>query len=125
MLYLYEVTDTALMDLYAGSSLFAFTSMYEGFGLPLLEAMSCGAPVVAASNSSIPEVVGDAGLLYADGDEVALSRSILLMLSEPEMRLELKQRGYQRSRQYSWKASASATLGVYRDAVECHRRTAK
>ncbi len=108
------VADADLPALYAGADLFVYPSLYEGFGLPPLEAMACGAPVVTSNTSSLPEVVGDAGVLVDPHDEAALSRTLEALLSDPDRRARLASSGLERSREFSWERCARQTLDVYR-----------
>jgi len=111
--FLSGVSDDELVGLYNAATVFAFPSHHEGFGLPLLEAMACGTPVVAAHNSSIPEVVGDAALLVDSTDTVALSTAIAQVLADPELRKGLGRKGLQRARMFSWERCARETLSIY------------
>ena len=107
------VGDAALRALYAGAAAFAFPSRYEGFGLPPLEAMSVGTPVVVAAASSLPEVVGDAALTFPPGDHAALAAALARVLAEPRLREELAERGRARAAGFSWNRTAAATLELY------------
>lgn len=102
-----------LVDLYSAALCLVFPSRYEGFGLPLLEAMACGCPVVAYDNSSVPEVVGDAGVLVPDGDVSALARWVAEIALYPARAAALRQAGLRRARQFSWRKAARATIGAY------------
>lgn len=108
-----RVTDSELADLYAGAICLLFPSRYEGFGLTALEAMACGCPVVAYDNSSLPEVVGDAGLLVRDGDARLLGRTAAELASNSERRQELVARGLDRARLFTWERTARETIAVY------------
>jgi glycosyltransferase involved in cell wall biosynthesis len=99
--------------LYSGAACFVYPSLYEGFGLPPLEAMACGAPVIASNASSLPEVVGDAGLLVAPQDVDALAEAMIAVLSDEELRASLRQKGAARAKRFSWEKTARETLGVY------------
>lgn len=99
--------------LYSGAEVFVYPSLYEGFGLPPLEAMACGVPVVAARSSSIPEVVGDGGLLYDPYDEEELSEALLRIMLDETLREELAGRGHQQQAQFSWAKAATETWMVY------------
>ena len=105
-----RVDDTELADLYSAAGCFVFPSRYEGFGLPCLEAMACGCPVAAFRNSSLPEVVDDAGVLVEDGDAVALGRAAARMSGDPE---QWRRAGLKRAKEFSWRKAARATIAAY------------
>jgi glycosyltransferase involved in cell wall biosynthesis len=105
------VSDDELARLYSGALAFVFPSLYEGFGLPVLEAMSCGAPVVTTRVSSIPEVAGDA-VLYAESDN--LTEVLRRVIGDPELRLTLRRRGLARAAGYSWTRTAEGVLAACR-----------
>lgn len=112
------VPEEELGALYSGASVFVYPSLYEGFGLPPLEAMTCGAPVVAADRTALPEVLGHAALL-ADPQEVGeFAEAILSLLDHPERRLELSAAGQRHARRFTWAATARATLEAYRQFAE-------
>ena len=102
---------------YAAATVFTLPSLYEGFGMPLLEAMACGTPVVTTSSSSLPEVVGEAGLIVPPTDAEALGAALLRLLRDAELRAELRERGLQRARRFSWRETAERTLAAYQDAA--------
>ena len=106
-----------LRALYSRADAFVFPSRYEGFGLPLVEAMACGCPVVAADNSSIPEVTGDAALLVDSNDEDALANAIVKVLGDTDLRAQLIGRGSRQAGRFSWRRCAETTLAVYRSVV--------
>jgi glycosyltransferase involved in cell wall biosynthesis len=108
-----SLNEDDLTTLYSAADCFAFTSLYEGFGLPPLEAMACGAPVVCSNKTSLPEVVGDAALLVDPLDTPALSAAILQVLTTPETAQELRARGLVRAQLFSWKRTAMETLSIY------------
>jgi glycosyltransferase involved in cell wall biosynthesis len=108
------VRESDLPALYSGALCFVYPSYFEGFGLPPLEAMSCGAPVVAGDRTSLPEVVGDAGLLIDPFDTGALARAVERLLDDPDLRADLRERGLSRSRLFDWRETARRTLQVYR-----------
>ena len=87
---------------YSGASVAVTPSLYEGFGLPVLEAMACGAPVVSSNASSLPEVVGDAGLLYQSDSVEALEAALLSVLADSELAARLRSAGFVRAREFSW-----------------------
>ncbi len=106
-----------LAALMSGALAFVFPSLYEGFGLPVLEAMACGTPVLASSSSSLPEVVGEAGLLANPLDTEALADALVRLVSEPALRQDLSARGLERARQFTWRSCAQQTLTVLREAA--------
>ena len=111
------VTDAELRALYSRATVFAFPSRYEGFGLPPLEAMSFGTPVIAARAASIPEVVGDAAVLFPPGDAGALAAGLGTVLTDAELREDLARKGQERAAEFSWTASAEKTAALYTDAL--------
>jgi glycosyltransferase involved in cell wall biosynthesis len=106
-----------LVSEYQHAALLIMTSRYEGFGFPVLEAMACGIPVVAFSNSSITEVVGDAGILVPDGDVPAMVSAVRAVLDDPVRRSELSLRGLQRVRDFSWERSVSQHAELYEEVA--------
>ncbi len=107
------VADEDLPALYSLASLFAFPSHYEGFGIPVLEAMACGTPVVCANNSSLPEIAGDAALLIEATDTEALANAMLQLVIDTSLREKLIQRGYEQARKFRWEEAARRLLDVY------------
>ena len=116
--FLKHVPDRDLALIYNQASLFVFPSHYEGFGLPPLEAMACGTPVVAADNSSIPEVVGEAGIVADSEDFGALALAMARVLDDPALQVELVRKGLERARHFSWERFGRQTLEVYELAKE-------
>jgi glycosyltransferase involved in cell wall biosynthesis len=106
-----------LPALYSLADLFVFPSLYEGFGLPLLEAMACGCPVVTSTAGSCPEVAGDAALLVDPRDPAAIAGAVQLLLDDPGLRAELVARGLERVPRFTWAAAAARTLAVLRAAA--------
>jgi len=116
------VPEQDLPIFYNAADVFVFPSLYEGFGLPVLEAMACGAPVVALNSSSIPEVVGDAGILIDPVDvDGALVRALEDLLTDPSRRQLLRERGLKRAKQFSWQKAAVETLKIYEDCYRLHK----
>jgi glycosyltransferase involved in cell wall biosynthesis len=107
------VADEDLPALYNGADLFVFPSLYEGFGLPVLEAMACGTPVVTSNTSSLPEVTGEAALLVDPYDVAAISTAMRRVLTDPELARGLRERGLARAAQFSWERTARETVAVY------------
>jgi len=103
---------------YSSATVFAFPSRYEGFGLPLLEAMACGAPVVSSSASSLPEVVGDAGLLVDPSDVEGWCEALRQLLEDEPRRQALAAAGQARAQAFSWRRMAQETVQVYREVLE-------
>jgi glycosyltransferase involved in cell wall biosynthesis len=106
-----------LNALYTGATAFAFPSLAEGFGLPPLEAMACGTPVVASDLSSIPEVVGDAGLLVDPRNPEAFAAALDRVLGDEALRADLRVKGFARVKAFTWERCARETLAVYRELL--------
>jgi alpha-1,3-rhamnosyl/mannosyltransferase len=112
--YLGYVREVFLPALYSGCRAFLYPSLYEGFGLPLLESMACGAPVLTSNCSSMPEVVGDAGILVDPCDILSLSNGIERVLTDETWRSRAVALGIERARPMTWDVSARKTVEVYR-----------
>jgi glycosyltransferase involved in cell wall biosynthesis len=112
-----SVSDSDLAVLYNGCELFVFPSLYEGFGLPPLEAMACGAPVVCSNTSSLPEVVGDAARLVDPLDIRALADSIRGVMADSILHRHMRKKGLERARAFTWERNAAQTMEVYRKVV--------
>lgn len=107
-----------LPALYSMAAAFVLPSLYEGFGIPSLEAMACGTPVVASNTSGIPEAVGDAAILVDPMDSEDIARGLYEVLSNPARREELVKRGHARTREYTWEDAGRRTLEVYKSLLE-------
>jgi glycosyltransferase involved in cell wall biosynthesis len=104
-----------LRRLYSFADLFVFPSLYEGFGMPVLEAMACGAPTITSSASSLPEVAGDAAVLVDPEDVEAVGRAMVMVLSDQKLREGLRRRGFERARLFTWQRAAMCTSALYRE----------
>jgi len=107
------VPDEDLPAIYSAADLFVFPSLYEGFGLPVLEAMACGTPVICSNTSSLPEVAGDAALLVDPADVRALAGAMERALTDEALRVTLRARGMGKARGFTWEQAAQKTLMVY------------
>ena len=112
------VADEDLPMLYGGADALCYPSRYEGFGLPPLEAMACGCPVLCARTSSLPEVVGDAGILLPPDDSNAWANALDKLLSSEAVRARWRDRGLERAALFSWEETARQTLKVYRECLK-------
>lgn len=111
------VPDQTLAALYRGAGAVVIPSLDEGFGLPMLEAMACGAPVVATRTGNLPDLAGDAALLVQPGDSEGLAAAIRDVLSDSGLRQRLVSAGRRRAADFSWVRTAQATAQVYRAAA--------
>ena len=111
------VADDELPTLYGGADVLCYPSRYEGFGLPPLEAMACGCPVLCSRSSSLPEVVGDAGILLSPDDSDAWARALGKLLSAPPILARWRERGPAQAALFSWEKAARETLEVYEECV--------
>ena len=112
--WLGSVEEEELRALYCGAEVFVFPSLYEGFGLPVLEAMGYGTPVVAASLTSVPEVVGSAGLLIDPADSQAMYEAVRQIINDKGLRDDLVARGYEQVQRFSWDETAKKTGQIYK-----------
>ena len=110
--------DDVLANLYTNAQLFVYPSLYEGFGIPPLEAMSCGCPVVCSNTSSIPEVVFNAGLYFDPNFPENIAESILKVLQDPALRAQLILDGYERIKHFSWERCARETYTIYENVLD-------
>jgi len=118
--FLGHVSEEDLLHLYNAAGVLAHPALYEGFGLTPLEAMACGTPVVVANNSSLPEVLGDAGLLIEAEDVDAWAAALWRVLAHDDLREELSQKALARSRCFSWQRTARHTLRIYEKVIQNH-----
>ncbi|MBI3945274.1 MAG: glycosyltransferase family 4 protein [Armatimonadetes bacterium] len=117
IVHLSGLSSAAIASLYRRAVLTAYPSFYEGFGLPVLEAMACGSPVVASNASSLPEVAGDAGVLVDPRDVAALTEALVRVSSDEGLRLQMREAGLRQADRFSWEAAARETLAAYGKAV--------
>jgi alpha-1,3-rhamnosyl/mannosyltransferase len=114
VVFLGPVAEAELPALYTGAELFVFPSLYEGFGLPVLEAMACGTPVVCSNVSSLPEVAGDAACQVNPLAVDELAAAIGRVLGDAALRQQMRERGLAQAARFSWTRTAQETLAVYR-----------
>jgi glycosyltransferase involved in cell wall biosynthesis len=115
--FLGSLGEEDLAVLYSHAGVFVLPSLYEGFGLPVLEAMACGAPVVCSNAGPLPEVAGDAAVLLTPEDAPVWAAAMLGVLTNSADSNELRQRGFARAKMFSWDAAARATREVYHEAL--------
>ncbi len=118
VMWLEDIPHDELPPLYSGAMVFCLPSFYEGFGLPPLEAMACGTPVVVANRASLPEVVGDAGLLVNPDDPASIADALYHVLTDTALAANLRQRGLEQAAQFSWHKTAYQTLAIYHYTLE-------
>ena len=111
------VADEDLAALYSGALAFVYPSFYEGFGLPPLEAMQCGVPVITSNTSSLPEVVGDAGIMVSPTDADTLCQSMLEIYNNPSLRDSMSLKSLERAKQFSWQKCTQETIDAYKTAL--------
>ena len=119
------VSDEDLLHLYNACDLFVFPSFYEGFGLPVLEAMACGRAVACSRTSSVPEVADGAGIMFDPYSSAEMVRAMADLLRDAELRARMERLGLQRASHFSWRATAQQTLEVYGEVAEGHRAAAR
>jgi len=117
VVFLGEVAEADVPALYAGAELFLFPSLYEGFGLPVLEAMACGTPVVCSNTSSLPEIVGEAAITFDPVDVAEMAGAIAKALADEGLRREMVEQGLAQASKFSWERTARKTLALYREVL--------
>lgn len=115
--FIHNVPDDDLPGLYNAASVLALPSFYEGFGLPALEALSCGTPVVVANRASLPEVVGETGLLVNPDDPEAIAQALARVMTDGALRARLRELGPAQAARFTWERTARETLAVYRTVL--------
>jgi glycosyltransferase involved in cell wall biosynthesis len=121
ILFIGYVPEQDLPALYSGAVCFVYPSYFEGFGLPVIEAMQCGVPVIAGNRTSLPEVTGRAGLLFDPFDTRALSEAMTRVIDDSDYRSQLRAQGLKRANDFNWKTTAQLTLQAYERAIESGR----
>ena len=111
------IPDRDLSAIYSGALAFVYPSLYEGFGLPPLEAMQCGTPVITSNTSSLPEVIGDAGIMIDPKNSDDLCQAMLDVINSQSLRNQLSQKGINRAKQFSWSKCAEETIKIYKIAT--------
>ncbi len=114
-------SDEDLPALYRSAVALVYPSLFEGFGLPPLEAMACGTPVITSDCSSLPEVVGKAAILVNPYEEADLAQAIWKLTNDPALRAQLRQAGIQQAKQFTWQTTAEKTLAIYQTVVHQHQ----
>jgi len=108
-----HIPDEELVLLYNGASLMVYPSLYEGFGLPILEAMACGCPVICSNTSSMPEVAGGAAILISPENEIDIAEAIDKIMMNKKLSQQLTESGYKRAKEFNWKTTAQQTLSIF------------
>ncbi len=122
------VSDQDLLSLYNACEVFVFPSFYEGFGLPVLEAMACGRAVACSNASALPEVADSAAILFDPCSTSEMTRAITDLVLDSELRARMEKLGLNRASQFSWRRTAESTLEIYHDVVgrrRVHARAVK
>jgi glycosyltransferase involved in cell wall biosynthesis len=116
---IFEYVDMeGLINFYCGADLFVFPSLYEGFGLPPLEAMACGCPVVSSNTSSLPEVIGDAGIMFDPYSVDGLAKAMFKVIVDDGIRKDIVKKGFERVKLFSWKKMAEETIKIYNGVLK-------
>jgi glycosyltransferase involved in cell wall biosynthesis len=115
------VPDEDLPALYSLAEVFAFPSIYEGFGLPVLEAMACGTPVISSNASSLPEVAGEAAIQIAPTEVREWTQALERISNDAELRASLRERGLKQATRFTWEAAARQTYAIYQEVYAAHR----
>jgi glycosyltransferase involved in cell wall biosynthesis len=115
------VSDEDLAQLYSGAAAFVYPSLYEGFGLPVLEAMACGAPVITTRDTACGDLAGEAASLVEGGHEEQLDQALTAILERPKLAAELREKGLARARSFTWQRTAELTWAVYEVAIKSAR----
>lgn len=113
----YNVTDSELYHAYKNARAFIFPSLYEGFGIPIIEAFVAQCPVILSESSCFPEIAGDAAVYFEPTDEGSIMNSIKRVLCDPELQTELKAKGFERAKLFTWKETARQTLNIYKGVL--------
>lgn len=113
VIHLENIPDEDLLYLYNAAEAMVYPSLYEGFGLPLVEAMACGTPIIASNATSIPEVVGDAGVLFDPNSVDDIAEKMAIVLKDPRARSEMSGKSLERSKRFSWQEAAQRTISLY------------
>lgn len=116
--FLGRVSELELITLYSLADIFAFPSFFEGFGIPPLEAMACGTPVITSNTSSLPEAAGDAAILIDPHDTNAIASALIRLLEDEQLREDMRQKGYRQAQRYTWSAAAAKMLAVYQQVLQ-------
>jgi glycosyltransferase involved in cell wall biosynthesis len=116
------VSDADVKSLYEEADVFVYPSLYEGFGLPVLEAMACGCPIIASNITALPEVVGDAGLLVDPYDVEALAKAMLTVLNDDDLKREMSKKSIAQARRFSWENTCSAYISLFDDLANTQHK---
>lgn len=119
VVFLSNLQEEHILCLYSGAEFFIYPSLYEGFGLPVLEALCFGLPVACSNVSSLPEVAGDAGVYFNPYDVEEMTYALLSLAESESMRKQYSEKSIQRAQQFSWEKAARETLNVYKEAIAC------